>query len=304
MASKLAGPSADLVGRLALGTAQFGLDYGINNTAGRPTDTTVQDILRTARAAGITLLDTAVAYGDSEARLGVITFGQEGESPAFEVVTKLAAGPAPQVLHQLQESLLRLRRRSVYGALFHGFGAFRQEAGAWPGLRQARASGLVQRIGLSLYHPQEAEWLLETGLDVDLVQVPFNMLDQRFGPLLPELARRGVEVHVRSAFLQGLLLRTPQNLPAFFAPLRPKLERLHDLARAAEVPLPALLLHFAAYAPGVARVVIGVDTAANLRENLAAAAYQEQAEQLRPTLREMAETTDDLILPYAWPPRS
>ena len=297
-----AAPTPSFVERLALGTAQFGLAYGINNTAGRPTDATVHEILRTARAAGLTLLDTATGYGDSESRLGE-WLGQPA-APPFRVVTKLAAGPAADVQRQVRESLARLQQPQVYGALFHDFNSFRAQPAAWEALRQARAAGQVRRIGVSLYHPQEAEWLLAPGRDFDLVQLPFNVLDQRFGPLLPALAQRGVEVHVRSAFLQGLLLRAPATLPDFFAPLAGKITRLRALAQEAGVPLAALLLLFAAFAPGASRVVVGVDTAANLRDNLAAAHYLAQAEQLRPALQQLAEITDTYILPYTWPPRS
>ena len=304
MRREAAAPPPALVDRLALGTAQFGLDYGLNNTAGRPTDATVQQILRTAHDYGLTLLDTAAAYGDSEARLGHWRGRQAATEPPFDVVTKLAAGPAPQVRQQFEASLARLGLASVYGVMFHQFEAFRQQPGAWPALQQARAEGLTPRIGLSLYHPAEAEWLLATGLDVDLVQLPFNVLDQRFGPLLPLLAQRGIEVHVRSVFLQGLLLREPATLPDFFAPLKPKIIQLHQLTKEADVPLAALLLLFAAFAPGVSRVVVGVDSETNLRENLAAGQHRARAEALRPALRQLAETTIDFILPYAWPPRS
>ncbi len=304
MAANLAAPAADFIGRLALGTAQFGLNYGINNTAGRPTDATVAEVLQTARAAGLNLLDTAAAYGDSETRLGTWLSQPAADSVPFQLVTKLAAGPAPQVRQQLQESLGHLRQARLYGVMFHDFTAFRQQPAAWEALQEARAAGVVRRIGVSLYHPQEAEWLLAQKLDVDLVQVPFNVLDQRFGAVLPALQQHGVEVHVRSAFLQGLLLREPTTLPGFFAPLAPKIAQLHALATEANVPLPALLLLFAAFATGVSRAVVGVDTAANLRDNLAAAGYLEQAELLRPALQALAETTTEYILPYAWLPRS
>ena len=102
----------------------------------------------------------------------------------------------------------------------------------------------------------------------------------------------------------ALLLREAAALPAFFAPLAPKITRLRALAQEAEVPLAALLLLFAASAPGVSRAVIGVDTPANLCDNLAAAAYAKQAEQLRPELQQIAEETTEFILPYTWPPRS
>jgi aryl-alcohol dehydrogenase-like predicted oxidoreductase len=288
-----------LAQRLALGTAQFGLAYGLNNEAGQPALAAVAEVLAAARAAGLTLLDTAAAYGNSEARLGELV----GADSNFELITKLPAGPPAQVAQQLAESLARVRRPRLYGVLFHAFGPLQAEPAAWQALQAARAAGQVTRIGASLYHPHEAEWLLTQGWDVDLVQVPYNVLDQRFAAVLPRLAARGVEVHVRSVFLQGLLLREPTDLPEFFQPLAPKLRQLRALAVEAGVPLPAALLLFAAYAPGVARAVIGIDSVANLHQNLAAAAYLAAAERLRPALAALAEPTDTFILPYAWPPR-
>nr|WP_236018577.1 aldo/keto reductase [Hymenobacter sp. BT559] len=288
-----------LTQRLALGTAQFGLAYGLNNQAGQPTTLAVAEVLAAAQAAGLTLLDTAAAYGNSEARLGELA----GDNAAFSLITKLPAGPPAQVAQHLAESLARLRRGKLYGVLFHAFGPLQAQPAAWQALQAARAAGQVARIGVSLYHPHEAEWLLAQGWDLDLVQVPYNVLDQRFAGVLPRLAAHGVEVHVRSAFLQGLLLREPASLPPFFQPLAPKLHQLRALAHEAGVPLAAALLLFAAYAPGVARAVIGVDSVANLHENLRAASYLAAAETLRPALAELAEPTDTFILPYAWPPR-
>ena len=288
-----------LTQHLALGTAQFGLAYGLNNEAGQPAVSTVAEVLAAAQAAGLTLLDTAAAYGNSEARLGELV----GTNPAFELITKLPAGPPVQVAQHLAESLARLRQPQLYGVLFHAFNPLQAEPAAWQALQAARTAGQVARIGVSLYHPHEAEWLLAQGWDVDLVQVPYNVLDQRFATVLPRLAAHGVEVHVRSAFLQGLLLREPADLPVFFQPLAPKLRQLRALATEAGVPLPAALLLFAAYAPGVARAVVGVDSVANLHENLAAASYLAAAERLRPALAALAESTDTFILPYAWPPR-
>jgi len=275
------------------------LAYGINNEAGQPTPTAVAEVLAAARAAGLTLLDTAAAYGNSEARLGELLRDNSG----FEIITKVGAGPPALVAQYWAESLARLRREQLYGVLFHAFGPLQAEPAAWQALEAARSAGQVARIGVSLYHPHEAEWLLAEGWDLDVVQVPYNVLDQRFAKVLPRLAARGVEVHVRSAFLQGLLLRDPTVLPPFFHPLAPKITQLRALAAEAGIPLPAALLLFAAYAPGVVRAVIGVDSVENLHENLAAAAYVGAAESLRPALDELAELTDTFILPYAWPPR-
>ncbi|WP_400191286.1 aldo/keto reductase [Hymenobacter sp. B81] len=291
--------NVEFVHKLALGTAQFGLDYGLNNTTGRPNDATVRAILQEAASQGVTLLDTAAAYGDSEARLGHLL---EASSGQFQLVTKLAAGSPAEVNLQIQASLQRLHLKQVYGILFHSFDGLKQHPEAWSALVEARQAGLTTRIGVSLYHPVQARWLLDSGLNLTLVQLPFNVLDQRFAPLLAELRKRGIEVHARSAFLQGLLLRDLGSLPSFFEPLRPKLARLQALAREAGVPLPALLLQFVAQTPAVDRVVIGVDSAENLRVNVAARAYAEQARELRPQLVRLAETDEQFILPYTWPP--
>ena len=288
-----------LVECLALGTAQFGLAYGINNTVGQPSTDVVAAILAEAYTKGLHLLDTAAAYGNSETRLGELL---ENYPPAtFQLITKLAAGA--DTARQLQEARRRLKQPELYGVLFHDFGGQQQHPRAWEALQAAKATGQVRRLGVSLYHPWQAEWLLAQQLPLDLVQVPFNVLDQRFAPLLPELARRGVEVHGRSAFLQGLLLRQPAALPAFFAPLRPKLTQLHQLAAAHGIPISALLLLFAAHAPGISRAVIGVDSVENLRENLAAGQYAAALTSFLPALRNLAETEDTYILPYTWPTR-
>ena len=294
--------AAEFRQKLALGTAQLGLAYGINNTQGRPDDATVAGVLTAAQVAGLTLLDTAAAYGDSEARLGQWLSRQPG---SFAVVTKVAAAAPAVVRAAVQASLERLQQPRVYGVLFHDFNALQQQPAAWQGLQDSRAAGLTARIGISLYHPWQAQWLLDRrGWDFDLVQLPYNVLDQRFGPLLPVLAARGVEVHVRSAFLQGLLLRPLQALPAYFEALRPKLTRLRHLTAEAGIPLEAALLLFAATAPGVARVVVGVDTADNLQANVAAEQYLDVFAALRPALAELHETAEELLLPYRWPKTS
>jgi aryl-alcohol dehydrogenase-like predicted oxidoreductase len=286
--------------KLALGTAQLGLAYGINNTQGRPDDATAAAVLSAAQAAGLRLLDTAAAYGDSELRLGQWLSRQPPGS--FEVVTKVAAAAPAVVRAAVLSGLARLQQPAVYGVLFHDFSALQQQPAAWQGLQQSRAAGLVSRIGVSLYHPWQAQWLLDRkGWDLDLVQVPLNVLDQRFGAVLPALAARGVEVHVRSAFLQGLLLRPLATLPPYFEPLRPKLTQLRALAAAAAVPLEAALLLFAATEPGVSRVVIGVDSAADLQANVAAGQYLPGFTALRPALAALAETAEELLLPYRWP---
>lgn len=289
-------PFAD---RLVLGTAQFGLAYGLNNVAGQPSVEAVDELLTAAVLNDLRQFDTATAYGDAETRLG--SFFQRQPHLEARIVTKIAAADYATTWQHLRASLERLRQLHVYGVLFHDFASTQQHPAAWDALREAHAQGVVERLGVSLYHPWQAEQLLAGDWPVTLVQLPYNVLDQRFAPWLGPLADAGVEVHLRSAFLQGLLLRDPTTLPAFFQPLAPKLTRLRQLADAAQVPVPALLLLFNLLAHPAAKAVIGVDSLANLLENMEARAYWPQAQVLHPELQQLAESDDTFILPYTWP---
>lgn len=286
--------------RLVLGTAQFGLAYGINNTTGQPPLAQVADILREARAAGVTVFDTAAAYGDAEARLGQLL--PEAQSADVRLITKINITAPEQIRPQVEAGLVRLGRGSVDGVLLHNAGVAGTVTPAiWRALQSAQTAGLVARIGISCYSTVHLEEVLAEGLTPEIVQLPVNVLDSRRAWQLPHFAERGIEFHARSAFLQGLLLREPGNLPKFFRPLDVKLRRLHELAAAAGVPLPALLLLFVAQTPGVARVVIGVDSVANLHDNLRAAQHWDAVQQIRPQLARLAEPDDTFLLPYQWP---
>ena len=121
-----------LTERLALGTAQFGLAYGLNNQTGQPSATAVAEVLAAAQVAGLTLLDTAAAYGNSEARLGELV----GENIAFDIITKLPAGPPAQVTQHITEALTRLKRERLYGLMFHAFKPLQEEPDAWQTLQK------------------------------------------------------------------------------------------------------------------------------------------------------------------------
>ena len=260
--------------RLALGTVQFGLPYGIANRRGQVTRGEVAAILGAAWAGGITTLDTAAMYGDSEARLGAAGVAD------FAVVTKLpplpedCAAPAAWVAAQLDAALARLRLARLHGMLLHRPAQLLggQGAALWQGLERARAAGKVAKIGVSIYNPQELEPLLAQ-FDIDLVQAPFNLVDQRLvrSGWLARLHARGVEVHCRSAFLQGLLLMERAAIPAQFAPWSALWARWHDWQRDTGTGALAAALGFALSQPEISRVVVGVDGLAQVQQILMAA---------------------------------
>lgn len=289
--------------KLALGTVQFGLEYGIANTRGRVSDAGLAGILAAARKAGVALLDTAIAYGDSEARLGEVGIA------GFDLVTKVPAlaasgdvvsvsGMIDRVETLVRASLARLRRDSLYGVLLHRSADLSGPAGGAvaTALGALKAKGLAGRIGVSIYDPAELDGIMRDH-EIDIVQVPYNVFDRRIDSSgwLDVLKRRGVEVHARSAFLQGLLLMPKARRPEYFAPWA----RCFDawefwLSRTGRPPLAAALA-VPLSDRRVDRVVVGVDDEAHLADIIAAAG--EAAESPPATL---ASNDPDLVNPANW----
>ncbi|MEP7311087.1 MAG: aldo/keto reductase [Pseudomonadota bacterium] len=260
--------------RIALGTAQLGQRYGIANRSGIPARAEVAAILACARDAGSDTIDTAMAYGDSESVLG------EAGVQSFSIVTKLppivpdCADVEAWVRMKLRSSLDRLRVDRLDGLLLHRPAdlAGRHAGPLKAVLESVRAEGLVRRIGVSVYEPDEID-ALGSLVHLDLVQVPYSILDQRFerSGCLRRLTDAGTEIHSRSVFLQGLLLMSWPEIPAAFAAWRPVFDRYHAwLEQSRTSPLDACL-GFALSNPDISRVVVGVESVAQLRQVYASA---------------------------------
>jgi len=217
--------------RLALGTVQFGLPYGIANQAGQVTRQVAKTILQLATEKGIDTLDTAIAYGESEACLG--EFGAQ----RFKLVTKLPAVPdscddiSGWINYQVSASLCRLNVGSVYGLLLHQSEQLLGLDGKviFQALQNLKETGLAQKIGVSIYSPSELD-VLAPRYRFDLVQAPFNLIDRRISTSgwLQRLKKDGTEIHTRSAFLQGLLLMPRSAIPSKFAPWTELWDKWHN----------------------------------------------------------------------------
>lgn len=260
--------------KIALGTAQFGLPYGVANHAGQVPPYEIRKILKSARQAGVATLDTAIAYGESEQALG------QQNLQEFTVVTKLPEVPADctsvteWVNQQLQASLERLGISSLDGLLLHRPSQLLQPFGselyqAMLGLRQ---QGLVRRIGISVYDPTELQALCDV-YQFNLVQAPFNILDQRLvqSGWIEKLSRMGTALHVRSVFMQGLLLMEKSNRPNKFARWNSVWEEWEQwLNITGQTPVEACLRH-ALSIPQIERVIVGVDSVVQWQDILKAA---------------------------------
>lgn len=278
--------------RLILGTAQFGLDYGVTNN-GQVDPLHVGEILSAAEQQGITTLDTAAAYGNSEAVLA-----QHQATRRFQVITKLSpqhAGAMP-LLALFEQRCSRLDGIPA-GVLFHRADDLLTHPDAdryWQTAEQARDQGLCHRIGVSIYHPEELRQLLQR-YPLQLVQFPASWLDRRFltADLLQQLATAGVEIHARSLLLQGILLQPPAERPAYFRQFA-ALDAFDRWAAQCSLSPAAAALALLAHYPQLSAVV-GCISVAQLKQLVAATRCP------APMQPNLPPADDALILPYLWP---
>jgi hypothetical protein len=252
--------------RLALGTVQFGLNYGATQAARKVPEDEAGRILALANEAGIDTLDTAARYGDAESVLG-----RAGAGRGFRIITKTAAGGAAAADRGFRESLDRLRVGMVDGVLVHAVGDLASDAGPklWSTMQAWKRDGLARRIGVSVYDRADIDAVMARFVP-DIIQLPLSALDQRLlaDGSLQRLARANVAVHIRSVFLQGLMLQDPSAAPPHMTRTVPHLLRWWSACRAAGATPLGAALGFALGLPGVERVIVGVHGVSHLREIL------------------------------------
>ena len=255
--------------KLALGTAQFGLNYGLTNISGMLTNAEIRSILNLAQISGIDTLDTAAAYGNSEQILG--DYGVSN----WKVVTKIPKyNIEPTNMHIwiskcVDNSIKRLNTDKLYGLLLHDPSVLLKSNGKNIAqvLKDLRSSGRVKNIGFSIYSPEILPSIMSV-LRPDIVQVPFNILDQRIvkSGWLNSLTSEGIKVHVRSIFLQGLLLQEPENRPAYFDKWNDTLSKWDFLVKKIDHSRTALCLGFVKQFKQIDRVIVGIDNASHLQQ--------------------------------------
>ena len=211
--------------KLVIGTAQFGMNYGISNTTGRPDISASCRLIRTGILNGVTSIDTARAYGDSELVIGkALGEGWEGRA---EIVTKLSPmddcprNAEQNVIKAFAEASLFKSRTALSGQDISTLLLHRADhLHAWNGvirdvLLEWKAEGVIEKVGVSVQSPAElAIALMDT--EIEHIQMPFNILDGRWDGFFEEISRerkeRNLIVHVRSVLLQGLLVsRDPDH---------------------------------------------------------------------------------------------
>ena len=250
--------------KVALGTVQFGLDYGVTNQDGQVTIEEVESILDFAKVNGIDTLDTASRYGNSEQVLG--DAGVDG----YQIVTKTASlkSGINGVIKGFYQSLENLSQKAVNGLLIHDINEVNDKEfnGLFEKLDELKQQGLVNKIGFSTYAPEQVDFLLEN-FDFDIIQLPFNVFDDRLiqGGQLKALKNRNVEVHARSIFLQGVLLNF-DNLSGNFSIWKEQFDTYQAMVNDRGLSLLEYALNFVLNIKEIDKVLVGVNSEQQLRE--------------------------------------
>jgi aryl-alcohol dehydrogenase-like predicted oxidoreductase len=259
--------------KLVLGTVQFGLNYGINNTLGKPTFETVTQILDCAFKHQVKILDTAEAYGNAH---DVIGSYHTQSIHRFEIITKFssAANNRPSNWEERIKLILReLNVSYLYGYMFHSFKDFKTYFKDYEmEILHLKSRGLIKKFGVSVYTNEELKVVIQTP-NIDLIQLPFNLLDNysQRGELLTIAKEKGIEIHSRSVFLQGLFFKNPDTLKQTLQPLKPYLEVIKEIANQNRLDINALSIAYVLQQSLVDSVLIGVDSVSQLLSNLDAA---------------------------------
>jgi aryl-alcohol dehydrogenase-like predicted oxidoreductase len=253
---------------LVLGTVQFGLNYGVTNAKGQVPFLEVEKILSQAKAKGVDALDTAMAYGDSESILGQV--GVHG----FRVISKIQI--PEQKLSKMQDrsairdwledqvsrSLERLGVTKLEAFLFHDIAPLlHTHKDVWiEGMESLRARGFVGKVGVSIYDFDDLKKVLGFW-DMGIIQAPYSLLDRRLvdSGCLSLLRSRGVEVHVRSSFLQGLLFLSPDDLPEKFSPWKDHWRLFQNWQQKNDILPEQACLQFQKQTEGISGCVVGVE---------------------------------------------
>lgn len=257
--------------RLVLGTAQLGSDYGVANTQGKPSIEKAVAIVKTAWDLGVRLFDTASAYGDSEETLGKV-LRKLGISDEAKVISKfpiMQKLDASSLRSAVEVSLVKTGVSRLEGMLFHRDMVLDNWDEMPETLRILRSSGLVKKFGVSCYEPERAAIAMNTA-GIEMLQVPYNVFDRRFGKIDISSgdAFSGMDIFVRSVFLQGLLLMDPDSISVDLENGKSVLEDLDKIAAEFSIEKDMLALCYVRDRLPDAYVLMGAESPEQVDRNL------------------------------------
>ena len=258
--------------KLILGTVQFGLNYGINNTIGKMSEDKVFELLETAYDLGVRTLDTAEAYGNAHS---VISNFHKQSKKRFNIISKYSSSNFDypiDLVERIQFHCSNFNVNYLEGYMFHSYNDLKMNINYDPKvLDNIKNSGLVKKIGVSVYSNDEIEDLLNFK-NINLIQLPFNLFDNAYQrkEILEKAKKRNIEIHTRSVFLQGLFFKDINTLTNCLLPLKNNLIELSLILKNNNISIESLALNYPLNKTYIDKVLIGIDSLEQLKNNIKA----------------------------------
>ena len=279
---------------MTLGTVQLGMNYGIANQDGKPSEEKSFGILQAALEGGVTTLDTARAYGDSEEVIGRFLKQWKGETPAIVTKVRKLEGDTPKELERfvtesVEQSLRNLGVNKVEAVMLHGAkDPIIHGKACADAVKALIDHGYTDKVGVSVYVAEDIEGMLPYDI-FSVTQVPMSIFDQRLiaGGSIDKLRERDYTVFVRSVFLQGLFFLDPDTMtdPILMEHAAPKIRLLRSIAAGEGMTLEQLAVAFIRDCAGVTSLVLGADTPEQVKANIKAFETPTLSESVMHTLK-------------------
>jgi aryl-alcohol dehydrogenase-like predicted oxidoreductase len=256
-----------LVNKIVLGTAQFGLKYGVNNESGKPSLGSVFEILNETYSRGIRILDTAEAYGDAHGIIG--EFHRANSKKIFKTISKLPHDFKGDFEDKIELYLRQLSIDFLEALMFHSYQSYEHHREKMDRMIRARNDGKIKFLGVSVYTNKEAKAVIEDDR-IDLIQLPFNLFDNNNlrGEILRCAKDRGKIIHTRSAFLQGLFFLPRNTGNKIAVALSSEIDSVRRLSEEEKLPLQTIALNYCLQKEHIDGVLIGIDNVEQLKDNL------------------------------------
>jgi uncharacterized protein len=277
--------------KIGLGTAQFGLNYGISNESSVVAIDEVEKIIRSCIRLKLDYIDTAQSYGDAEEKIGNFSLTN------FKVITKIKNyEDLKSVRPSVIKSLANLKIKVIFGVMIHDFEFFMENQEVLQELIKLQGQGFIEKIGFSLYYPNQLNYLLENNIYFDFIQVPYNILDRRFEVYFDELKALGKEIHVRSVFLQGLFFMNTEKLSTHFNGVKGLLKELQNEVNAFNTSMHSACLRFVHDNDKIDCVLVGVTSNNEFLENINSLCDNTDIS----FLQKFKINDENILLPFNW----